>query len=130
MNRASAEEAILASERRRLDRWSQGDPGGFAESSTSDVTYFDDIGAQGRIDGIDAAREYMAALGGQIPPHTYEIVEPKVQVYGDVGILTLRYHPKTLDGEPGTRWKATSVYRRIDGEWLMAHAHWSMNKDA
>ncbi len=129
MDQGTVDEVILAKERGLLDRWSSGDPSGWPEAAASDVTYFDDIRAQNRIDGIQAFREYVSSLDGQIPPHTYEIVEPKVQVYGDVAVLTLRYHPTQLDGEPGTRWKATSVYRRIDGEWLIVHAHWSTIKE-
>jgi len=68
--------------------------------------------------------------GGQIPEHPYEIIDPKVQVYGGLGILTLRYHPFSLDGEPLTPWKATTVYRHTNGEWCLVHAHWSMVKEA
>jgi ketosteroid isomerase-like protein len=57
-------------------------------------------------------------------------VDPKVQVYGDVAVLTLRYHPSGADGTPLQAWKATSVYRRAGGEWLRVHAHWSMVKEA
>jgi hypothetical protein len=39
----NAEESILAQERAGLDRWSAGDPVGYAHSAADDVTYFDDI---------------------------------------------------------------------------------------
>lgn len=131
MSNQDAVEAILAIERSALDRWSQGDPLGYLEVHAEDVTYFDDIGAQTRIDGVDALREYFRnTLEGNLPPHEYELVNPRVQLYGDTGILTLRYHPRGSDGTAMPAWKATSVYRRDDGAWRCVHAHWSMVKEA
>ncbi len=130
MTHGDPESAILAQERRALDRWAQGHPLGYVDIDADDVTYFDDIAAQRRIDGIAALRDYFASLEGKIPAHRYELVDPKVQIYGDTGILTLRYEPSTTDGEPLTPWKATSVYRRTAGEWRIVHAHWSMVKES
>lgn len=126
---ASPEQAILARERSALERWSRGDPIGYLEIDADDVTYFDDIGAHHRVDGIDAMREYMSALKGRIPGHDYELVDPRVQLYGDIGILTMRYHPAAPDGSPMPPWKATSVYRRTGDDWRIVHAHWSLAKD-
>lgn len=126
----SAEQAILAQERRALDQWSAGKPAGYAQVQAEDVTYFDDIGALRRVDGLPAVKKYLKSLEGKIPPHRYEVVDPKVQVYGDVGILTFRYEPSGEDGSPLPPWKATSVYRRIGDEWRTVHAHWSMIKES
>ncbi|MDH3456967.1 MAG: nuclear transport factor 2 family protein [Gemmatimonadota bacterium] len=126
----SHEQAILAQERRALDRWAAGNPLGYMDIDADDVTYFDDIGAHSRVDGIAALRDYFASLEGKIPPHRYELVDPKVQIYGDTGILTLRYEPSSTDGEPMPPWKATSVYRQTAGEWRIVHAHWSMVKES
>lgn len=129
MASSSVADAILARERSALDRWSRGDPLGYLEIQTADVTYFDDIAAHSRVNGIDAMRQYMSSLKGQIPEHRYEIVDPKVQVYGDVAVLTLRYHAFDEGGGTLTQWKATSVYRRANGEWRIVHAHWSTVKE-
>ena len=91
------------------------------------MTYFDDIAAASRVDGLEAWRTYLASL--EVPPHSYEIIDPKVQVYGDVGVLTLHYHGLGPDGEVLSRWKATSVYRYEAGDWRTVHAHWSMIKE-
>lgn len=131
MSNQKATEAILALERSALDRWSKGDPYGYLEIQADDITYFDDIAAQSRIDGVEAMREYFKnTLEGNVPPHEYELVDPKVQVYDDIGILTLRYHPHGPDGTIMPAWKATSVYRQADGSWRCVHAHWSMVKEA
>jgi ketosteroid isomerase-like protein len=130
MEQKSPEEAILEKERAALDRWSSGNPVGYAASAAEDITYFDDIGAQTRLNGLQSCRAYLSTLEGQIPAHSYEIVDTKVQVYGDVGILTLQYHPSSLQGEAMTPWKATVVYRLVQAEWRVVHANWSMLKEA
>jgi ketosteroid isomerase-like protein len=124
----NAEQAILAQERRALDQWAAGNPLGYLDVDASDVTYFDDIGAQSRVDGLDAMRTYFTSLNGKIPAHRYELVDPKIQMYGDIGILTLRYKASATDGKPLALWKATSVYRLVGGRWRIVHAHWSLVK--
>jgi ketosteroid isomerase-like protein len=128
--REDSEQAIVAQERRALEQWAKGNPLGYLDIVADDVTYFDDIGAHSRVNGIDAMRTYLTSLKGKIPPHRYEMLEPNVQVYGDVGILTQRYHAYGAEAQPLSRWKATAVYRRIDDQWLMVHAHWSLVKDS
>jgi ketosteroid isomerase-like protein len=126
----NAEQDIIALERSAADQWSQGNPFGYANNAADDVTWFDDIGAQSRIEGIAAFRKYLASLEGQIPPHTYEIVGPKVQVYDDIGILTFHWHGSTTDGKPLPNWKVTSVYQHNGDTWHMVHANWSLVKEA
>jgi len=130
MTRENDERAILGQECRALDQWAAGNPLGYVDIDADDVTYFDDIGAHSRIDGLDTLRTYLAGLIGKIPPHKYELVDPRVQVYGDVAILTLRYQPSDTDGKPLTAWKATSVYRRSATDWRIVHAHWSTVKES
>lgn len=128
-NVSSDEQAILAQERRALDQWSQGKPRQYFDGWAEDVTYFDDIGAHKRIDGIEGLRNYAASLEGKIPAHRYEVVDPKVQVHGDLGIVTLRYEPFAFDGARLQRWKASLIYRRTGQQWQVVHAHWSMVKE-
>ena len=130
MTTISDPEVILAEERRALDEWAQGKVGKYFDRWAEDVTYFDDIGAIRRIDGLGAMHTYAASLEGKIPPHRYELVDPKVQMYGDVGIVTLRYEPFSHTGAPLQRWKATLVYRRTGSGWRVVHGHWSMVKES
>ena len=124
------EGAILAQARSDFDRWSQGDTVGYGQSASEDVTYFHNAPADPRVDGIQAFREYLTALKGKIPPHNYKIVEPKIQVYGNVGIFTLQYHAFSAEGDVLARGRGTCVYRLTDGTWTMVHAHWSVLEDA
>lgn len=128
MTGLTPEDAILAQERRALDRWSTGDPLGYVAGAADDVTYFDDIGAHERVDGGAALRAYASALQGQIPEHTYSLANPRVQIFGDIGILTYTYVPSGPDGGIGPSWKATAVYHRREQDWRLVHAHWSLVK--
>ncbi len=96
----------------------------------NEATYIDDIGAHNRIDGLQAIRAYAAKLDSMdmISKHTYEVINPKVQLYQDIAMITLQYHPYKLEGKPGTKWKATSVYAFNNNDWKVVHAHWSKLK--
>jgi ketosteroid isomerase-like protein len=60
-----------------------------------------------------------------------EMANPKVQVYGDVAILSYNYvgATKDEDGEiEQVRAKSTRVYVKKNGEWMLVHANFaSMN---
>ena len=122
------EEIILSLESNALNSWSKGDPIGYSENFADDVTYFDDIGAQTRLDGIEEVKKYFLSLKGKIPSHNYEIKDYKVQVYGVVAILTLQYHTRNNENVQGPPWKATTVYKVSNGEWKVVHANWSLMK--
>ena len=128
-SKAQIEQEVLNLEKMALDKWAGGDPVGFAENFAADATYFDDIGAQNRVSGSEALKGYFKSLEGKIPAHHYELVNPQVQVYDNMAILTLRYNAKTLDNEPGPPWKATSIYKLKEGKWKVVHANWSLIKE-
>ena len=55
-----------------------------------------------------------------------EMGNPKVQVYGEVAILSYNYMgvSKSSDGElKNTRAKSTRVYARKAGKWMLVHAN-------
>lgn len=120
-------EIILSHKREALENWSNGNPSGYFIHASGDLTYFDDIGAQNRMEGLESITSYAKTLEEIIPKHKYEMVNPKVQVYGDMAILSYHYHPFTLEGEPSTKWRSSVVYSNING-WKMVHAHWTMEK--
>jgi ketosteroid isomerase-like protein len=127
---AQREERLLAQARSELESWSKGDTEGYGRSAASDITYFHNAPAGPRIDGIDAYRKLLGGLKGLIPPHEQEIIDPKVQLYGDVGVFTLIYRALTPDGEILAQGRGTSVYRETDGNWEMVHCHWSAFDDS
>jgi len=59
-----------------------------------------------------------------------EMLNPKVQVYGDVAILSYNYAGvnQDIDGKlTNTKAKSTRVYVKINGEWKLAHANFAQD---
>lgn len=119
------EKAVLDLENQALGYWSAGNPSKFSVNYATDASYFDDINAHTRLDGIEEIQEHFNSLEGAVPAHKYVLVDSRVQSFGNVAILTLHYAP-TLDGvEYDPTWKATSVYHHNNDKWQVVHAHWS-----
>ena len=114
---------IVAKERAALDRWKTGDTFGFVDIAANDITYFDP-GRDKRCDGIEEFRSHLASFKGTFSFPSYELLNPKVQLYGDVGVLTFNFVSLLKEGK-GEGWNATEVYRLTDGEWKLASSHWS-----
>ena len=129
----TAADQILALEREALDRWGNGDPGGFLELYGDDISYFDPV-TEARIDGREAMREYYRPWIGRIRVDRYEILNPQVVVEGDMALLAynlVNYARNEQGGEViGSRWNATAVYRRVGGVWKSVHSHWSYTRHA
>jgi ketosteroid isomerase-like protein len=122
---------VIALERLALDRWGKGDVGGFMSLYADEITYFDPIQDR-RVDGLPAIRALYEPLAGKFTVDRYEMLNPKVQRYGDVAVLTynLQNYARQADGteRPTTRWNSSAVFRRIDGRWRTIHSHWSYTK--
>jgi ketosteroid isomerase-like protein len=125
MKDESAQEKIIAQEREGLERWYDGDPLGYIAHHADDATYFD-VATEARLDGVVALREYLAPLEGKVSVPRYEVQNPKVQLQGDVGVLTFNLNTYSGDGKLMLRWNSTEVYRRIDDQWRIFHSHWSI----
>ena len=121
-------ETIIRLERAALDRWGKGDPGGYLEIMATEMTYFDPF-TKRRVDGLDALREYMAPITGQIQIDRCEIINPQVQHHGDVAILTFNVEDTGKEPASGktitSYWNSTEVYQNFDGRWKIIHSHWS-----
>ena len=122
---------IVALERAALDRWGKGDPQGFLEIMSTDVTYFDPYQEQ-RVDGLDAMRKLLVPFTGKIKVDRYEMVQPRVQRDGNLAVLTFNLvnYTKQPDGSESVlnRWNSTETYQRIEGAWRIVHSHWSLTK--
>ncbi len=103
-----------------------GDSTTYAEHCLPDLSCFEDVCAY-RIDGV----EFHTALIRQMAqnpdnePSRFDILSPRVQVYGETGIVTYT-RLMTYDRNGTPLWKTfneTRVYLRTDGKWKMAHFH-------
>ena len=119
------EQTILELERAALDRWGKGDPDGFLELSAEDVTYFDPFIKQ-RVNDKASLKALYDSFRGQVKIESSEIIDPKVQVFGDVAVLTFRFRSGGSEG--AMLWNTTEVYRQIEGQWKIVHTHWALPK--
>lgn len=119
---------IVMIERKALDRWGKGDPGGFLELYGADVTYFDPLTAL-RIDGHQSMVDYYRPYTGKIRIARYEMLNPKVAIDGNMALLTYNLVNYITDNQGvesvGSRWNSTVVYRRRGDRWKTIHSHWS-----
>ena len=125
-------EAIVALERGAMDRWGKGDPGGYLDLYTSDLTYFDPSQAR-RVDGLAALTKAFEPIRGKVKIDRYEMIAPKVQRGGSMALLTynLVTQGRGPDGKPvRARWNVTAVYVQVDGRWKLAHSHFSFTQPA
>lgn len=118
---------VIALERAALDRWGKGDPSGYLEISAPDVTYFDPF-LERRVDGLEALAAWYAPLAGTIHIDRYELIEPKVQVCGEVAVLT--FNLTSYSGATTMRWNCTEVYRKDPAGWRIVQTHWSITQPA
>jgi len=122
---------VMALERSALDRWGKGDVAGFLSLYADEITYFDPFQDR-RIDGLAAMRAAYEPFAGKIKIDRYEMLNSKVQRYGDVAVLTyhIQNYARQADGTelPTARWNVTEVFRRIDGKWRTIHSHFSFTK--
>lgn len=116
-------DTVIALERAALDRWGQGDPGGYLEISAPDVTYFDPYVGH-RVDGLAALQACYEPLRGKVQIDSDDMVDPCVQVIGDAAILTFHYFSQGSEG--AMRWNCTEVYCRAGDDWTIVHTHWSL----
>jgi hypothetical protein len=114
---------VLALEREAMEGWLAGNPDKMLATADPSITYFH-IVADKRMDGVAALKDLCEKYRGRPLFDSYEIVDPKVQVAGDVAVLT--YHFMTRNGDLTRRWHATLVYQRKSEGWRVIHSHFSL----
>lgn len=129
---ADVTQHIISLEQAALNRWIRSDPDGYLNIYARDATYFDPFTPK-RVDGIDALRVQVEPIRTMKPPFTdirYEMVEPRVQVDGNVAVLSFNLvdYAKPVGSAQETvvaRWNSSEVYRLDGGAWKIIHTHWS-----
>ena len=118
-------QAILAIERGAFERWAKGDLNGFLDASDPEVDYFDPF-LEARLEGLPALRALYGKWQGKMQVDRWEMVNPRVVVAGDMGVLTFNFVSHSKDRTD--RWNTTEVYRRRDGQWKIVHTHWALTQ--
>ncbi len=122
----TAEEKIISIERAALDRWKTGDVYGFIDAAADEITYFDP-GLEKRSDGIGQLRAHLAPANGTFSFPSYELIDPRVQLYGETAVLTFNFVGHLKSGADD-RWNTTEVYHRFNGKWKLVSSNWSHTK--
>lgn len=126
MNQEHEAAKLIALERTALDRWGRGDPAGYLEISSPDVTYFDHQ-TERRLNGIEALTKLYEACRGAVRIDWSEMPNPRVRFLGEVGaVLTFNFNSRGSGGE--MRWNCTEVYERHDETWRIVQTHWSLTQ--
>lgn len=116
---------LLAMERQAMDGWMKGNPDPDLARTDSTVVYIHPAGDK-RLEGLPALTELFETYRGRALFDSYDLVDPKVQVGGDVAVLTF-----ILECRMGTtiyRYDSSEVYQRRKEGWRVIHAHWSKAK--
>ncbi len=121
---ATALEEILALEHAVYKTWFKSDPTAYAQGFADKATYFDTRLAD-RFDD-SAVKEHLMTFAGKIPNFNYKILNPRVDLYGEVAVFTFNLEAyDRKDGKVAVRWKSTAVLTRTNGGWEKVHAHWT-----
>jgi hypothetical protein len=110
-----------------------GDLATYEATTGVDVTFYEWYISTQRIDGLDFHLRETAASGRAADERRkngrfeveHEVLQPKIQVYGEVAILTytllMRY--TTAEGVRHTEHNETRVFHRRDAGWQLVHCH-------
>jgi hypothetical protein len=120
-------EFIIAKEKMALDRWAKGDPYGYIELAAEEITYFAE-GIDTLVKGFNAFEKVNAAVKGKVNIPRFEMRDPKVQLHGEVGILTFVLYNYSDKNSITSRWKSTEVYLLENNDWKLIHSHWTVFK--
>ena len=122
---------ILTLETQAMERWRQGDPGGFVELSADDITYIDP-GITRPIVGLAEYSAFMEKLRGQVHYQGSEFINPLVVQSGDAAVLSYNYRSTRLGPDGAvlgqTPWNVTEVYFRRQGQWRIVHGHFAFQR--
>ncbi len=130
-DRQQIADTLIGMEKAALERWGNGDVDGFLEMIAEDYTYFDPFLDQ-RVDNYPAIKEIYDAIRGQVHYDRFELIDPKVQVDGDIAVLTFNFksYGQINDSTTGeqSHWHTTEVFRKFDEGWKLISTHWSFTQ--
>jgi ketosteroid isomerase-like protein len=126
---AQIDKQVIAREKASWEAWQKKDKAFWSDYLTDDGTYF---GSRNPYLETDPKVNFIPKLDMYFDTFKildYQMYNPRVQVYGDVAILTYNsavtadIGGKTIDYTA----KVTSVYVKQGNTWRVAHGHESMN---
>jgi ketosteroid isomerase-like protein len=124
--------AIIAREKASVDAWQRKDKAFFADYLTDDATYFSPMSPYLEVEPKTNFLPKFEQIVEVFKFNDVQMYNPRVQVYGDVAVLTYNSSVSgTMGGQPiNYTSKITSVYVKQGNTWRVVHAHESMNPAA
>ena len=124
------EDEILDVLNRNLAAIWNGDLQAYQQTCAQDVSFFEWYVTTQRIDGLDfhlrEIQVHAEALGGGAGARTeHEVLQPRVQVYGDTAIVTYTLLVRSVRDAAVTRTQhnESRVFHRFDDGWKLVHCH-------
>lgn len=123
---------IIAREKSSFEAWQRKDKAFFADLLAEDATYFSPMSpyldAEPRVNFLPKFEQYAEMF----KYNDVQMYNPRVQVYGDVAVLTYNSSVSgTMMGQPiNYTAKMTVVYVKQGNTWRVVHGHESMNPAA
>ncbi|CCW33896.1 protein with protein kinase II-like association domain [Chthonomonas calidirosea] len=121
-----AQRELLEITWRLLHAIDTGDAETYAALSSPELSCFEDVCAY-RIDGLEFHLDLIRSMAKRLgsAPLRFDMLSPRVQIYGDCGIVTYtRLQTFEQDGMP--HWKSyneTRVFVKQNGAWKLVHFH-------
>ncbi len=124
------EDEILKVLNRNLQSIWDADVATYTETCAPDVSFFEWYITTQRIDGIEFHLHeilvHAQALGGGEGARTeHEVLQPRIQIYGDTAIVTYTLLVRAVKGVVVTRTQQneTRVFHRFVEGWKLVHCH-------
>ena len=123
---------IIAREKASVEAWQRKDKAFWADYLTDDATFF---GSESPYLEVDPKVNFLPKFdqyADQFKILDAQMYNPRVQVYGDVAILTYNNSVTTNFGGQVMNYtgKVSSVYVKQGGTWRVVHVHESQNPKA
>ena len=130
MEQTNVETDVMAIVQRNLQAIWDADVAAYRKTCAPDVSFFEWYVTTQRIDGIDFhLREILVhaeALGGGSGARTeHELLQPRVQVFGDTAVVTYTLLVRAIHGGAvrRTQQNETRVLHRFEDGWKLVHCH-------
>jgi ketosteroid isomerase-like protein len=129
---AQVDKQIIAREKASVEAWQKKDKAFYTDYLADDATYY---GPRSPYLDVDPKVNFLPKFEQYVAMFKYldfGMYNPRVQVYGDVAILTYNESVTAeVNGKPMSyTGKVTSVYVKQGGTWRTVHGHESINPGA
>lgn len=125
----SVADQVIAREKAWFEAWQRKDKTFAADYLADDATYFGSMSPYLDVDPKVNFLPKFEMYAEMFIIQDFQMYNPRVQVYGDVAVLTYNNAVSmTMGGQPmNYTGKVTSVYVKQGGTWRVVHGHESMN---